>query len=91
MKPDVDGNIIVGKLGKKIPICQKIIKWLDANKISWEPCGRFEPGGVIMGSYSGDIYLDVPNDNNLLLYQKLEEYLQYPDDSIRFENVIFSA
>ena len=77
------------EIWKKLPIRQKIIKWLDANKISWEPCGRFEPGWVIRGGYSGDIYLDVPYNKNLLLYQKIEEYLQYPDDSMRFENVIF--
>ena len=29
-------------------------------------------GWVIMGGYMGDIYLDVPYDNDLPLYQELE-------------------
>ena len=37
----------------------------------------------------GDIYLDVPYDKDLLLYQALEAYLQYPDDRMRFDNVKF--
>ena len=37
----------------------------------------------------GDIYLDVPYDKDLLLYQALEAYLQYPDDRMRFDNVMF--
>ena len=72
-----------------MPIRQQIIDWLDTKGIVWQPCGPFAPGWVIMGGYVGDIYLDVPYDKNLPLYQGLEAYLQYPDDTMRFENVMF--
>ena len=72
-----------------LPIRQQIIDWLDANGIAWQPCAQFAPGWVIMEGYVGDIYLDVPYDKDLPLYQELEAYLQYPDDTMRFENVMF--
>ena len=46
-------------------------------------------GWVIMGGYMGDIYLDVPYDNDLPLYQELEAYLQHSDDRMRFDNLLF--
>lgn len=42
-----------------------------------------------MGGYVGDIYLDIPYDKDLPLYQELESYLQYPDNRMRFDNVMF--
>ena len=72
-----------------LPIRQQIIDWLDAKGIAWQPCAQFAPGWVIMEGYVGDIYLDVPYDKDLPLYQELEAYLQYPDDTMRFENVMF--
>ena len=72
-----------------LPIRQQIIDWLDAKGIAWQPCAQFAPGWVIMEGYVGDIYLDVPYDKDLPFYQELEAYLQYPDDTMRFENVMF--
>ncbi len=72
-----------------LPIRQQIIDWLDAKGIAWQPCGPFTPGWVMTGGYMGDIYLDVPYDKDLPIYQVLENYLQYPDDRMRFENVMF--
>ena len=67
---------------------QQIIDWLDAKDIVWQPCAPFMFGWVMMGGYMGDIYLDVPYDKDLPLYQALEAYLQYPDDRMRFDNVM---
>ena len=41
------------------------------------------------GFYIGDIYLDVPYNKDLPLYQELEAYPQYPGDRMRFDNVMF--
>lgn len=72
-----------------LPIRQQIIDWLDAKGIAWQPCFPFAPGWVTTGGYVGDIYLDVPYDKTLPLYQELEEYLQYDDDRMRHEHVWF--
>ena len=45
--------------------------------------------GVMMCGYMGDIYLDIPYDKDLPLHQELEAYLQYSDDRMRFDNVMF--
>lgn len=72
-----------------MPIRQQIIDWLDAKGIAWQPCSSFVPGRILLGGYTGEIYVDVPYDKDLLLYQELEAYLQHPDDTMRFENVMF--
>ena len=74
---------------KTLPIRQQITDWLDTKGIAWQPCGPFAPGWVVMEGYSGDIYLDVPYDKSLPLYQELEDYLQYDDDRMRHEHVWF--
>jgi hypothetical protein len=53
-------------------------------------CGGFADENY-MASYAGQVYLDVPFDKDLPLYQTLETYLEYPDGSMRFENVRFYA
>ena len=60
-----------------LPIRQQIIDWLDAKGIAWQPCAQFAPGWVIMEGYVGDIYLDVPYDKDLPLYQELEAYFDH--------------
>lgn len=77
------------KAWKTFAIRQQIIDWLDAKRIAWEPCAGFAPGWITRGRYEGDIYLDLPYDKDLPLYQELEAYLQYPDDSMRFDHVMF--
>ncbi|MFC4621745.1 hypothetical protein ACFO3A_05895 [Comamonas nitrativorans] len=72
-----------------LPIRQLIINWLNAKGIAWQPCAPFMSSGVMMCGYMGDIYLDIPYDKDLPLYQELEAYLQYSDDRIRFDNVMF--
>ena len=44
---------------------------------------------VMTGRYMNAIYLDVPYDKTLPLYQELEAYLQYDDDRMRHEHVWF--
>lgn len=44
--------------------------------------------GVMMCGYMGAIYLDIPYDKDLPLYQELEAYLQYSCNRMRFDNVM---
>jgi hypothetical protein len=66
----------------------EIIKNLDDMGISWMECGHFASTNF-MCSYQGQIYLDVPYDENLDEYKKLQEYLEYSDGSMRFPSVRF--
>lgn len=66
----------------------EIIAKLNDMKVPWEMCDHFASECGFM-SYRGQIYLDVPLDHDLLLCQKLHEYLEYPDGSMRFPTVRF--
>lgn len=66
----------------------EIIENLDKCKIPWTPCAQIASPGS-MCAYLGQIYLDVPYDEELPLYQVLQEYLEYPDGSMRFSSVRF--
>ena len=72
-----------------LPIRKAIIAWFDENEIAWLPCGDYANENVML-PYLGQIYIDIPfveSDEN---YQKLRDYLEYPDGKIRFEGVHFS-
>lgn len=56
------------------------IKWQNCAGIANENC---------MTSYFGQVYIDVPFDKNLPLYQTLEIYLEHPDGTMRFDTVRF--
>jgi hypothetical protein len=70
---------------------EEVIQWLEANGVAWQPCGPFDPGWIIMEGYCGDIYLDVPFDQNNEDFQKLTAYLENPDGSMKIQNVTFWA
>ncbi len=69
-------------------IRQKILEDLTKMGVSWSSCGEFADENYMAG-YCGQIYLDVPFDKELPLYQKLEQYLEHPDGTMRFDNVRF--
>lgn len=66
----------------------EIIENLARLNIQWTPCAHMASTGW-MCSYLGQIYLDVPYDENLAEFKKLQEYLEYPDGSMRFSTVRF--
>lgn len=73
---------------KTLPIRKQIIEWLDTQKISWEPCGeRASENSMI--PYLGTIYIKVSYDEKNPDYQKLRDYLENPDGSMRFEPALF--
>lgn len=65
-----------------------ITEWLDTKGIGWRPCAEFANLNGWM-SYRGQIYLDVPYDKDLPIYQELEAYLEHPDGTFRFPDIAF--
>jgi hypothetical protein len=69
-------------------IRDEIIENLDKFNIPWTKCAHIASPNLIC-TYLGQIYLDVPYDEELPLYQVLQKYLEYPDGSMRFPSVRF--
>jgi len=65
-----------------------VTEWLDSKGIGWYPCGEF---ANVNGweRYQGQIYVDIPYDENLPLYKELEAYLENPDGTMRYSEVGF--
>jgi hypothetical protein len=66
----------------------RIVKWLDSERIGWCECGTVasETG---MRSYAGEIFIDVPFDENDGQYRQVQAFLEYPDGTMRFDDVQF--
>lgn len=62
--------------------------WLDEHNIPWEKCGPVA-SETSFRSYLGEIYIDVPFDENDPRYCIVRDYLENPDGSMRDENVRF--
>lgn len=67
-----------------------VLAWFDAHDVPWTECGPFANPSV-MGPYLGQVYIDVPYDENLPEYLALRDYLEHPDGSIRHDGVRFYA
>lgn len=65
-----------------------IIKWLDETRIAWSECAGIAYVNALL-PYSGQIYIDLPLDNTLPEYRKLEAFLEHPDGTVRFDKVQF--
>ncbi len=67
---------------------EKVLAWLDENVISWQECGPVanEQG---FRSYLGEIYIDVPYDENNPQYRLVRDYLENPDGTMRDESIRF--
>ena len=75
---------------KKSKARQKVIEWLNENKIVWQPCGEIANENMMIG-YLGSVYLDVPFDPENETYRKLNEYLENPDGSSKVKGVTLWA
>ena len=53
-----------------LPTRRRIIAWLDAQGIGWQPCGHVADVGLMMG-YRGQLYIDLPYDKSLPPYRAL--------------------
>lgn len=65
-----------------------VCKWLTEHDITWQPCGHIASESTMI-SYRGQIYLNVPFDENDLDYMLIRDYLEHPDGSMRFPTVTF--
>ncbi len=72
------------------PMRVQVLAWLDANGVPWRPCGPLANPSV-MASWRGQVYLDLPWDEDLPAYQVLRDYLELPDGSMRHAGVRFYA
>lgn len=70
------------------PKREEICQWLTAHQINWQECGDIANENV-MCSYEGQIYLDVPFDENDPQYCLLRDYLEHPDGTMRFATMTF--
>jgi hypothetical protein len=70
------------------PTRQAVCQWLTEQNIPWQYCAQVADENFMCG-YQGQIYVDVPFDDNDPQYLKLREYLEYPNGSMRFATVGF--
>ena len=62
------------------PLRRRIIEWLEARQIKWEPSAPLSDG---IASYQGDIYLDVPLDETDKKFRAMVEYFDNEDGTPR--------
>ncbi|WP_250493793.1 hypothetical protein [Caballeronia sp. GAWG1-1] len=65
-----------------------IVEWLEANHVEWTRCGHVA-STTVMRSYAGQIYIDVPYDVDDPTYQKLQQFLEFEDGTMRYDGVRF--
>ena len=65
---------------------QNLIKWLEENNIPYMPCGHIasEYGWE---SYIGQLYIDIPMDDNNSKYKLLNNHLENEDGSFKIKGV----
>ena len=67
---------------------ETVVSWLTANNISFYPCGHFASENGWM-RYLGQLYIDVPFDGHDPSYQKLKNFLENPDGTMKIPGVGF--
>ena len=67
---------------------ERVIAWLDEHQIEWALTGPFANPNAML-PYQGDIYVDLPFDQNLAAYRELEGFLENPDLKQRLPDVKF--
>lgn len=67
-------------------IREKIINWLNKNKISYKKCGHFASEHW-WESYRGQLYLDIPIDENSDNYKKIISYFENEDGTMKLKGV----
>lgn len=66
----------------------RIVQWLDSEGIEWRECGQVA-SETVMRSYAGEIFINVPFDETDNQYRKVQAFLEYPDGTMRFDDVRF--
>jgi len=70
------------------PMRETVCNWLTEHHVNWQMCGYVADENGICG-YHGQIYLEVPFDDNDPLYVLVRDYFENPDGTMRFETVSF--
>ncbi|MGY8524946.1 hypothetical protein [Paracidovorax citrulli] len=70
---------------------KQVIAWFDANGYAWRQCGEIASDQCMPMGYRGTIYIDTPFDRDNPAYQKLEQYLENPDGTLRLPKMRFWA
>ena len=72
-------------------IRKTIIKWFEENNIGFMKCAGMtvQGGAIVMECYNGQLYIDVPFDDNDPNYIKVRDFLEYPDGTVKFEGLKF--
>ncbi|MFM0009109.1 hypothetical protein [Paraburkholderia sediminicola] len=65
-----------------------IAQWFDSEGVEWCECGPFA-SETVMRSYAGEIFINVPYDETDDHYRKVQTFLEYPDGTMRFDDVGF--
>lgn len=60
----------------------ELLQWLDDQGIAWEKCGPFVTDSFLCG-YLGDIYIDVPYDEENPHYLLVRDRIENPDGTMR--------
>lgn len=67
---------------------KKVLAWLNKNSIPWVECGPIANENFMI-NYLGDIYLDIPYDEDDPRYKLVCEYLENPDGTMRDKRVVW--
>ncbi len=67
---------------------RQLVQWLENHQISYIECSHVASENY-MESYRGEIYIDVPYDENNPTYIQVRDYLENPDGSSRIPGLIF--
>jgi hypothetical protein len=67
---------------------QNLIKWFEENDIPYKLCGHYasECGWE---SYRGQLYIDVPMDEDNPKFQLLNNHLEYEDGTMKIKGVLY--
>jgi len=67
---------------------KNIIEWLEENHINYTKCGNVasEYGWE---SYRGQLYIDVPMDENNKQFQLLNSHLEYEDGTMKIKGLLY--
>ena len=66
----------------------EVLSWFDTHGIAWQRCGPVA-SETSFRSYLGEIYIDIPFDENNPQYQLARDYLENADGTMRDDNVRF--
>ncbi len=70
------------------PVRIDLMEWLEQNEIPYYPCAHFANENVIL-PYRGQLYIDIPMDENDEQYLKLKNHLEYEDGKMKIKGITF--